>query len=96
MVAAKPEQRGVISGLLNLARTLGQTTGASLMGAIFAYFTITSEEAIRMDGAQASINSASAAAITSGIHTTFLIAAVAVCIAIITGMIVLKKPLKAL
>lgn len=36
---AKPEQRGVISRLLNLARTLGQTTDASLMGAFLAYFT---------------------------------------------------------
>ncbi|PMY34478.1 MFS transporter [Pseudomonas sp. GW456-L14] len=30
------EQRGVISGLLNLSRNLGLITGASLMGAVFA------------------------------------------------------------
>jgi MFS family permease len=31
------EQRGVISGLLNLSRNLGLITGASVMGAIFAF-----------------------------------------------------------
>jgi len=33
----RPDQRGVISGLLNLSRNLGLITGASLMGAIFAF-----------------------------------------------------------
>lgn len=33
---ARPEQRGLISGLLALARNLGLITGASLMGAIYA------------------------------------------------------------
>jgi EmrB/QacA subfamily drug resistance transporter len=32
----RPEQRGVISGTLNLSRNLGLITGASVMGAIFA------------------------------------------------------------
>ena len=32
----RPEQRGVISGLLSLSRNLGLVTGASVMGAIFA------------------------------------------------------------
>ncbi|MEZ1315120.1 MFS transporter [Pseudomonas fluorescens] len=31
------EQRGVISGMLNLSRNLGLITGASLMGAVFAF-----------------------------------------------------------
>jgi hypothetical protein len=31
-----PERRGVVSGLLNLARNLGLITGASVMGAVFA------------------------------------------------------------
>lgn len=31
----RPEQRGVMSGLLNLSRYLGLITGASLMGAVF-------------------------------------------------------------
>ncbi len=36
MAGAGAERRGVVSGLLNLARNLGLITGASLMGAIFA------------------------------------------------------------
>ncbi|TJV65438.1 MAG: MFS transporter, partial [Mesorhizobium sp.] len=32
----RPDQRGVISGLLNLSRNLGLITGASVMGAVFA------------------------------------------------------------
>lgn len=36
MVGAREEQRGVISGMLTLSRNLGLTTGASLMGGIFA------------------------------------------------------------
>lgn len=34
---ARPEQRGLVSGLLALARNLGLITGASLMGALFAH-----------------------------------------------------------
>ena len=36
MGAAPSDQRGVVSGMLNLARNLGLITGASLMGAVFA------------------------------------------------------------
>jgi EmrB/QacA subfamily drug resistance transporter len=47
-----PEQRGVISGMLNLSRNLGLVTGASAMGAVFAFaasavdITMTKPEAI--------------------------------------------------
>ena len=37
MADARPEQRGLVSGLLALARNLGLITGASLMGAVFAH-----------------------------------------------------------
>lgn len=37
MADARPEQRGLVSGLLALARNLGLITGASLMGALFAH-----------------------------------------------------------
>jgi EmrB/QacA subfamily drug resistance transporter len=37
MADVRPDQRGVISGLLNLSRNLGLITGASLMGAVFAF-----------------------------------------------------------
>ncbi|CDZ41955.1 MFS transporter [Neorhizobium galegae] len=36
MADAGAQQRGVVSGLLNLSRNLGLITGASLMGAVFA------------------------------------------------------------
>lgn len=37
MTAARPDERGVIAGLLHLARNLGQLTGAAFMGAVFAW-----------------------------------------------------------
>jgi EmrB/QacA subfamily drug resistance transporter len=36
MADVPPDQRGVISGMLNLSRNLGLITGASMMGAVFA------------------------------------------------------------
>ncbi|QTT87974.1 MFS transporter [Pseudomonas chlororaphis] len=56
------EQRGVISGLLNLSRNLGLITGASLMGAVFA--------AVAGD-----LTTASAEAVASGMSFTFALAA---------------------
>jgi hypothetical protein len=35
MADIRPDQRGVISGMLNLSRNLGLITGASAMGAVF-------------------------------------------------------------
>jgi EmrB/QacA subfamily drug resistance transporter len=37
MADVPPDQRGVISGMLNLSRNLGLITGASMMGAVFAH-----------------------------------------------------------
>ena len=36
MTDVRPDQRGVVSGMLNLSRNLGLVTGASVMGAVFA------------------------------------------------------------
>jgi hypothetical protein len=36
MTEIRPDQRGVVSGLLSLSRNLGLITGASVMGAVFA------------------------------------------------------------
>ena len=36
MTDIRPDQRGGISGMLNLSRNLGLITGASVMGAVFA------------------------------------------------------------
>ncbi len=43
MTGVPTDQRGVASGLLNLSRNLGLITGASLMGAVFAVGTATSD-----------------------------------------------------
>ena len=37
MTDVRPDQRGVISGMLSLSRNLGLITGASVMGAVFAF-----------------------------------------------------------
>ncbi|TFB97600.1 MFS transporter [Cryobacterium sp. HLT2-28] len=37
MTGIRADQRGVISGMLNLSRNLGLLTGASVMGAVFAF-----------------------------------------------------------
>jgi len=37
MSGIRADQRGVVSGLLNLSRNLGLITGASVMGALFAF-----------------------------------------------------------
>ncbi|PMQ06518.1 hypothetical protein JaAD80_28250 [Janthinobacterium sp. AD80] len=58
-----PDQRGLISGMLNLSRNLGLVTGASVMGAIFAFFASASDLA-----------SAQPAAMIRGMHATFAVA----------------------
>jgi hypothetical protein len=56
-------QRGVVSGMLNLARNLGLISGASLMGAVFAFATSTADVA-----------SAHPDAVASGMRITFVVA----------------------
>jgi len=72
MAHARPEQRGVISGLLNLSRNLGLITGASVMGAVFA-----------LGSATENMSSASAGNIANGMQLTFAVAAVLVLIALV-------------
>lgn len=57
------DQRGVVSGLLNLSRNLGLITGASVMGAVFAFASGTLD-----------ITRAEPAAVATGMRTTFGIA----------------------
>ncbi|ALB45195.1 MFS transporter [Clostridium beijerinckii] len=77
---AKPEQRGLASGLLNLSRTIGQTTGAAVIGAIFYLFNKTK-----------TMDSSSPENITAGIHNTFLIAALIMACGLILGVITLSS-----
>ena len=70
------EQRGVISGLLNLSRNLGLVTGASVMGAVFA-----------LGSANTGIMAAGPKAVANGMQTTFAVATalIVAALAIATG-----------
>ncbi len=71
MADVAPERRGVISGMLNLSRNLGLITGASVMGAVFAFASGTSD-----------ITSAPAANVATGMRITFAVATMLILIAI--------------
>jgi EmrB/QacA subfamily drug resistance transporter len=64
MADVRPDQRGVVSGLLNLSRNLGLITGASLMGALFALGAATGDQAMADPGA-----------IAAGLRITFSVGA---------------------
>lgn len=71
MKGIRPDERGVVSGLLNLSRNLGLITGASVMGAAFAFATGTTD-----------IKTAAPEAVSTGMRVTFAIAAILILIAI--------------
>lgn len=58
------DQRGVISGLLNLSRNLGLITGTAVMGAVFAVASGATE-----------VTTARPDAVATGLHITFALAA---------------------
>ncbi len=82
MMNIQPDQRGVVSGLLNLSRNLGLVTGASVMGAVFALGAGTTD-----------IMTASPAAVAAGMRITFSVAAalVVVALAIASGSDALSR-----
>lgn len=63
-----PERLGIASGLLALSRTLGQTAGLPLMGALFALFTLAGTNAT-------DVTNAPPEALVNGVRATFHIAA---------------------
>ena len=71
MADVQSDQRGVISGMLNLSRNLGLITGASVLGAVFAL-------------ASASVDMATARpeAVASGLRITFAVALVLIAFAL--------------
>lgn len=71
-----PDQRGVISGALNLSRNLGLITGASVMGAVFALASGTNDIPADAPGA-----------VAAGMRITFAVAAalILVALAIVAG-----------
>lgn len=67
MTSIGPDDRGVVAGIVSLARNLGLVTGASVMGSVFAF------------GAGANdIAAATAQAVAAGMRTTFMVASVLV------------------
>ncbi|PQO99591.1 MFS transporter [Pseudomonas frederiksbergensis] len=75
MTDIRPDQRGVISGMLSLSRNLGLITGASVMGAVFALASATTD-----------ITSASAAAVASGMRITFAVAVALIILALAVAL----------
>ena len=65
MADVPPDRRGVVSGLLNLSRNLGLITGASVMGAVFAFASAASD-----------IAAANPEAVAGGMRISFAVAAV--------------------
>ena len=65
MMDVHRDQRGVISGMLNLSRNLGLITGASVMGAVFALASATID-----------ITTAPPEAVAAGMRITFAVAAI--------------------
>jgi len=80
MTGIEPDQRGVVSGLLNLSRNLGLITGASLMGAVFAFAASTRD-----------VTTASPHAVATGMHATFAVAAGLVVAALVLARHVARR-----
>jgi MFS family permease len=66
-----PDQRGVVSGMLNLSRNLGLITGASVMGSVFALGSATND-----------ITTAHPDAVATGMRISFAVATVLILAAI--------------
>lgn len=82
MIGIRTDQRGVISGMLNLSRNLGRLTGASVMGAVFAFAAATN-----------TITTARPEAVAAGMRITFAVAAglIVAAIAIAVGSRILAQ-----
>uniref|UniRef100_UPI003F58F929 MFS transporter n=1 Tax=Pseudomonas grandcourensis TaxID=3136736 RepID=UPI003F58F929 len=76
MADIESQQRGVVSGLLGLSRNLGLITGASVMGAVFAFGTASDD-----------ILQAQPEAIAQGMRLTFAVAAGLILLALVLGTV---------
>jgi hypothetical protein len=72
----RADQRGVISGLLSLSHNLGLITGASAMGAVFAFGSAFSD-----------ITTAHAEAVACGMRLTFTVAAALILLALAVSVV---------
>ena len=75
MTDIHPDQRGVISGMLNLSRNLGRITGASVMGAVFALALATNN-----------IETGYPEAVATGMRRTFTVAAILIVVALVIAV----------
>jgi MFS family permease len=75
MSDALTDQRGVISGMLNLSRNLGLVTGASVMGTVFAFGSATND-----------ITTARPEAVATGMQTSFAVATILIVGAILIAV----------
>jgi len=75
MTDIRPDQRGVISGMLSLSRNLGLITGVSVMGAVFALASGTSN-----------ITTARPEAVATGMRITFAVAAALIVVGIVIAI----------
>jgi EmrB/QacA subfamily drug resistance transporter len=75
MKDAHADQRGLISGMLNLARSLGLITGASVLGAVFALASGTSDVA-----------TASPGNVATGMRATFAVAVALLVVALVVAV----------
>ncbi len=71
MTNIRPDQRGVVSGMLSLSRNLGLITGASVMGAVFALGSATTDIVDR-----------ASRGCCAGMRTTIAVAAVLIVVAL--------------
>ncbi len=83
MTNIRPDQRGVISGMLNLSRNLGLITGASAMGAVFALASATTD-----------IATARPEAVATGMRITFAVAAGLIVVALAIAAGTHRRPLR--
>lgn len=71
MTDIHPDRRGVTSGMLNLSRNLGLITGTSVMGAVFALASATTD-----------VTTAHSEAVATGMRVTFAVAATLILVAL--------------
>jgi EmrB/QacA subfamily drug resistance transporter len=76
MANIRPDQRGVVSGMLNLSRNLGLITGASVMGTVFA-----------LGSATTNIMTARPEAVATGMRITFAVAAALIVVALAIAVV---------
>lgn len=81
MAGIATDQRGVVSGMLNLSRNLGLITGASAMGAVFVWASAAND-----------ITTAHPEAVANGMRVTFAVAAALIGLALALVAPTLRRP----